>query len=121
VPCYRGFASAGWCGDNDEFVLQNCHVQRKGKDVIVEKAILASSTDFMQAHSCLFYGNVVELIHIHGHYQCPVCKTNALPCCDGDNCETNLTLLRTSSRQALEKLVAFENIKPPHKGALEGL
>jgi hypothetical protein len=30
------------------------------------------------------------LVHVHGHYQCPVCFTNALPCCDGDNCETNL-------------------------------
>jgi len=29
----------------------------------------------------------VQLIVVHGHYQCPVCKTNALPCCDGDNCD----------------------------------
>ena len=35
---------------------------------------------------CLFCGNTVQLILVHGHYQCPVCKTNALPCCDGDNC-----------------------------------
>lgn len=38
---------------------------------------------------CLFCGNKVDLIHVHGHYQCPVCNTNALPCCDGDNCSTN--------------------------------
>jgi hypothetical protein len=38
---------------------------------------------------CLFCGHLVTLIHVHGHYQCPVCCTNALPCCDGDNCETN--------------------------------
>ena len=36
--------------------------------------------------NCLFCGNNIHLIFVHGHYQCPVCKTNALPCCDGDNC-----------------------------------
>jgi hypothetical protein len=35
---------------------------------------------------CLFCGNPINLVFVHGHYQCPVCKTNALPCCDGDNC-----------------------------------
>lgn len=35
---------------------------------------------------CLFCGNTVELIRVHGHYQCAHCKTNALPCCDGNNC-----------------------------------
>jgi tetratricopeptide (TPR) repeat protein len=38
---------------------------------------------------CLFCGHIVTLVHVHGHYQCPVCCTNALPCCDGDNCDTN--------------------------------
>ena len=38
---------------------------------------------------CIFCGQKVELVHVHGHYQCPVCKTNAMPCCDGDNCDTN--------------------------------
>jgi len=46
----------------------------------------------MKAQFCSFCGHLVELIHVHGHYQCPICKTNALPCCDGDNCETNLLL-----------------------------
>jgi hypothetical protein len=41
---------------------------------------------------CLFCGFTVELVHVHGHYQCPVCFTNALPCCDGDNCHTNILL-----------------------------
>jgi hypothetical protein len=41
---------------------------------------------------CFFCGHQVSLIHVHGHYQCPVCGTNAMPCCDGDNCETNLIL-----------------------------
>jgi hypothetical protein len=41
---------------------------------------------------CLFCGHIVTLVHVHGHYQCPVCTTNALPCCDGDNCHTNLLL-----------------------------
>lgn len=46
----------------------------------------------MQATPCLFCGRAVILVHVHGHYQCPVCNTNALPCCDGDNCETNQLL-----------------------------
>lgn len=49
----------------------------------------------MQNQTCLFCGYNVSLVHVHGHYQCPVCKTNALPCCDGDNCETN-TLLKNN-------------------------
>jgi hypothetical protein len=36
--------------------------------------------------NCLFCGSNVQMVFVHGHYQCPVCKTNALPCCDGDNC-----------------------------------
>lgn len=39
---------------------------------------------------CIFCGATVQLVHVHGHYQCPVCKTNALPCCDGDNCDNFL-------------------------------
>jgi hypothetical protein len=38
---------------------------------------------------------MVQLVHVHGHYQCPVCNTNALPCCDGDNCDTNQLLSDT--------------------------
>jgi len=38
---------------------------------------------------CQFCGNLSTLVHVHGHYQCSVCGTNALPCCDGDNCHTN--------------------------------
>ena len=46
----------------------------------------------MNTQACSFCGHAVELIHVHGHYQCPICKTNALPCCDGDNCDTNKML-----------------------------
>lgn len=46
----------------------------------------------MNTCQCAFCGQTVELIQIHGHYQCPVCKTNAMPCCDGDNCDTNILL-----------------------------
>lgn len=49
----------------------------------------------MQQQICNFCGHLVNLVHVHGHYQCPVCNTNALPCCDGDNCETNYTLKET--------------------------
>jgi hypothetical protein len=41
---------------------------------------------------CLFCGHTVELVHVHGHYQCPVCYSNVLPCCDADNCDTNVLL-----------------------------
>ena len=41
---------------------------------------------------CAFCGQQVDMVHVHGHYQCPVCKTNAMPCCDGDNCDTNFLL-----------------------------
>jgi len=41
---------------------------------------------------CFFCGHLVQMVHVHGHYQCPVCTTNALPCCDGDNCNTNQLL-----------------------------
>jgi hypothetical protein len=44
----------------------------------------------MQDQRCYFCGHIVSLVHVHGHYQCPACNTNALPCCDGDNCDTNL-------------------------------
>lgn len=46
----------------------------------------------MQQQRCYFCGHIVVLVHVHGHYQCPVCNTNALPCCDGDNCDTNMIL-----------------------------
>jgi hypothetical protein len=46
---------------------------------------------------CLFCGNPVEMIQVHGHYQCPVCKTNTLPCCDGDNCDTNYLLNKNNT------------------------
>lgn len=51
----------------------------------------------MQPQQCLFCGHIVALVHVHGHYQCPVCYTNALPCCDGDNCDTNNLLQEKSS------------------------
>jgi len=44
-------------------------------------------------NQCVFCGHVVELVHVHGHYQCPVCKTNAMPCCDSDNCDTNVLFI----------------------------
>jgi len=56
----------------------------------------------MKPQPCTFCGHIVELIHVHGHYQCPICKTNALPCCDGDNCDTNL-LLNEQIKQAQDK------------------
>jgi Zn finger protein HypA/HybF involved in hydrogenase expression len=57
---------------------------------------------------CMFCGQVVALVHVHGHYQCPVCNTNALPCCDGDNCETNHLL--KDDRESLT--METKNVKP---------
>jgi hypothetical protein len=48
---------------------------------------------------CIFCGQKVELVHVHGHYQCPICKTNALPCCDGDNCDTNVLPIKQIDQQ----------------------
>ncbi len=39
----------------------------------------------MQIQQCAFCGTVVQLIFIHGHYQCPVCGNNVLPCCEGES------------------------------------
>ena len=54
----------------------------------------------MNQVQCLFCGQKVELVHVHGHYQCPVCKTNALPCCDGDNCDSNNLLKNEDAIQS---------------------
>ena len=54
----------------------------------------------MQVQNCLFCGHSVQLVHVHGHYQCPVCFTNALPCCDGDNCETNHLLVTSTNEKS---------------------
>lgn len=62
----------------------------------------------MQAQTCLFCGHYVQLVHVHGHYQCPVCTTNALPCCDGDNCSTNY-LLDHSMNEAKNNMEAISN------------
>lgn len=58
---------------------------------------------------CLFCGYMVTLVHVHGHYQCPVCTTNALPCCDGDNCETNV--LMKNDLYSEQKLNSIKNVQ----------
>ena len=42
------------------------------------------STDL--THRCIFCGQPEQIIWVHGHGQCAHCKTNAFPCCDGDEC-----------------------------------
>jgi hypothetical protein len=54
---------------------------------------------------CLFCGHAVQLVHVHGHYQCPVCCTNALPCCDGDNCDTNYLLNENAVKPAAARRI----------------
>ncbi|ULQ55314.1 hypothetical protein KJS94_11745 [Flavihumibacter rivuli] len=40
----------------------------------------------MTPQLCYFCGHAVTLVFVHSHYQCPVCGTNALPCCEGESC-----------------------------------
>ena len=42
---------------------------------------------------CGFYG---ELVWVHSHYQCPRCKNNIMPCCEGESSDT-LDLENTDS------------------------
>lgn len=34
---------------------------------------------------CLVCGQIVKLVFVHSHYQCPACGNNVLPCCEGEN------------------------------------
>ena len=34
---------------------------------------------------CPNCGNEVELIWVHGHYQCPICKNVVVSCCEGES------------------------------------
>ncbi|MFN8307835.1 MAG: hypothetical protein U0T79_13745 [Ferruginibacter sp.] len=65
---------------------------------------------------CIFCNAPVVLVHVHGHYQCPVCKTNALPCCDGDNCGNFLLAPGNAGIREKEKRSAF----PVNSNASEG-
>ncbi|HRI23343.1 MAG TPA: hypothetical protein PLZ45_01650 [Ferruginibacter sp.] len=60
--------------------------------------------------TCIFCGAAGAMILVHGHYQCPVCKTNVLPCCDGDNC-SNLLLADE------EQLKTADSVTDPGKQA----
>ncbi|MEJ8842069.1 hypothetical protein WG954_06690 [Lacibacter sp. H375] len=61
---------------------------------------------------CLFCGHTVELVHVHGHYQCPVCFTNALPCCDGDNCHTNQYFIESLNKPSVSYNTHEQEKKP---------
>lgn len=63
----------------------------------------------MQTQQCLFCGHMVQLVYVHGHYQCPACFTNALPCCDGDNCSTNHLLAQEKDLKIDEELTGSQN------------
>ncbi|MDX1936667.1 MAG: hypothetical protein SFU21_06105 [Flavihumibacter sp.] len=56
----------------------------------------------MQTHHCYFCNYTGIPVHVHGHYQCAVCHTNILPCCDGDNCDTNQLLVTTNNTAAVK-------------------
>ena len=63
-------------------------------------------------NQCIFCGQQVELVHVHGHYQCPVCKTNAMPCCDGDNCDTNVLLKNNEDHKPQTSNLKIKLIDP---------
>ena len=67
----------------------------------------------MSSGPCVFCGQNVELIQVHGHYQCPVCKTNAMPCCDGDNCDTNVLLSEDEMKESPNTKSPLSNIQYP--------
>jgi len=52
---------------------------------------------------CAFCGQPVEFVYVHGHYQCAACKTNTMPCCDSDNCDTNVLLRNNEETQPLQR------------------
>jgi hypothetical protein len=54
---------------------------------------------------CQFCGTPSSLVHVHGHYQCSACGINALPCCDGDNCDTNVQLTVQLAAERISKEV----------------
>ncbi len=41
---------------------------------------------------CLFCGYSAQTIFVHGHEQCVVCKTNVVPCCQGDVFKSSYSL-----------------------------
>jgi len=62
-------------------------------------------------HRCLFCNQSAEPVHVHGHYQCPVCNTNILPCCDCDNADTNFLFNQKKGNCTFEKLKIHNYIK----------
>jgi hypothetical protein len=62
-------------------------------------------------NQCVFCGHVAELVYVHGHYQCPVCKTNAMPCCDSDNCDTNALLKNNEGFKLQSRKLSGSNPK----------
>lgn len=38
---------------------------------------------------CNWCGNITELIWVHGHGQCKICRTNIEECCKGETCDIN--------------------------------
>lgn len=64
----------------------------------------------MQLQTCHFCGHTVKLVHVHGHYQCSICHTNTMPCCDGDNYDTNLFLSDTTVRNQSAKMSSDNSI-----------
>lgn len=62
---------------------------------------------------CGYYG---EMVFVHSHYQCPRCKNNIAPCCEGENFveeEEDLDEQNKKSKEAEKELPeSDENVKP---------
>jgi hypothetical protein len=41
----------------------------------------------IMTQNCGYCGFFGEMVFVHSHYQCPRCKINIAPCCEGENCQ----------------------------------
>ena len=51
----------------------------------------------MKNQHCGYCGYWGEMVFVHSHYQCPQCKYNIAPCCEGEQCETEPKKLENTS------------------------
>ena len=45
---------------------------------------MSNNYNMNQSQVCLWCNSHIQPIDVHGHAQCPICKTNIDPCCSGE-------------------------------------
>jgi len=61
--------------------------QRGEQMKITEKAQQYEEAKYGEARPrCQMCGQPKKIVWVHGHGQCTYCKTNIMPCCDGEVC-----------------------------------